>query len=98
MTYYTQEPEETNKLWKQVLPDGKNKTKKNNENGSTHFPDKCWENITRIDWNGLILDAIRYKSGVVSVRSLPIDENSIRHPKVVSSIKDRSQCLIFLKK
>jgi hypothetical protein len=27
MTYYTQEPEDINKLWKQVLPDGKNKEK-----------------------------------------------------------------------
>jgi hypothetical protein len=71
------------------------KTKKNKENGSTHFPDKCWEKITWIDLNGFILDAIRYKSGVISVRSLPIDENSIRHSKVVSSIKGRPQCLKF---
>lgn len=51
------------------------------------------ENPTRINPNGFVLDTGRYKSCIVLVRPLAIDENSIRNTKFLSRTKICSECL-----
>ena len=42
--------------------------------------------LTWININGFILDSIRYTASVL-VRTFPIDEDSIRHPKFFTRVK-----------
>ncbi|RDX85915.1 hypothetical protein CR513_32820, partial [Mucuna pruriens] len=48
---------------------------------------------TRMDFNCFIINAIRNKCIVISVRALPVDENTIWHAKIFSVIKVLPQIL-----
>lgn len=61
----------------------------------TKSKDLLWD-FTRIHIYSLVVDAIRNKRGVVSVRSLSINKNSIWHSQTFPIIKGFSQNLIIL--